>query len=62
MAGRRAVTTEIALRLERLGAASAGILLRLQAEYDLALGRIRLSEELASIEPARHATPGSGVS
>lgn len=61
MAGRRAVTAEMALRLERLGAASAGILLRLQEEHDLALGRIRLSEELALIEPARHATRESGM-
>jgi antitoxin HigA-1 len=53
LAGRRAVTAGMALRFERLGVASAGILLRLQDEYDLARERASLSEQLAAIEPIR---------
>jgi addiction module HigA family antidote len=53
LAGRRAVTADTALRFERLGAASAGLLLRLQDDYDLARARERLAAELAAIEPVR---------
>ena len=53
LAGRRAVTAEMALRFERLGVATAGLLLRLQDDYDLARARTRLRDELAAIEPAR---------
>jgi antitoxin HigA-1 len=55
LAGRRAVTAETALRFERLGAARAGLLLRLQDEYDLAQARVRLRDQLAAIEPVRAA-------
>ncbi len=53
LAGRRAVTAGMALRFERLGVASAGILLRLQDEFDLARERASLRDQLAAIEPAR---------
>jgi addiction module HigA family antidote len=53
LAGRRAVTAEMALRFERLGAAPAGLLLHLQDDYDLAHARARLQNQLAAIEPAR---------
>jgi antitoxin HigA-1 len=53
LAGRRAVTAEMALRLERLGAASADLLLRLQDDWELASARSRLAEQLEAIEPAR---------
>jgi addiction module HigA family antidote len=53
LAGRRAMTAEMALRFERLGAASAGLLLRLQDDHDLAQARHRLADQLAAIEPAR---------
>jgi addiction module HigA family antidote len=53
LAGRRAVTAEMALRFERLGAATAGLLLRLQDDHDLAQARVRLADQLAAIEPAR---------
>ena len=56
LAGRRAVTAEMALRFERLGAATAGLLLRLQDDYDLAQARLRLADQLAEIEPARTST------
>ena len=55
LAGRRAVTAETALRFERLGAARAGLLLRLQDEYDLAQARASLRDQLAAIEPVRAA-------
>jgi addiction module HigA family antidote len=55
LAGRRAVTAETALRFERLGAASAPLLLRLQDEYDLAQARASLRDQLAAIRPARAA-------
>jgi addiction module HigA family antidote len=55
LAGRRAVTAETALRFERLGAATARLLLRLQDEYDLAQARARLRDQLAAIEPVRAA-------
>ena len=55
LAGRRAVTAETALRFERLGAATARLLLRLQDEYDLAQARASLREQLAAIEPVRAA-------
>jgi addiction module HigA family antidote len=55
LAGRRAVTAETALRFERLGAATASVLLRLQDEYDLARARASLRDQLAAIEPARAA-------
>jgi hypothetical protein len=38
-------------RFERLGAASASLLLRPQDEYDLAQEREHLGAELAAIEP-----------
>jgi len=53
LAGRRAVTAEMALRFERLGAATAGLLLRLQDDHDLAQARLRLADQLDAIEPAR---------
>lgn len=53
LAGRRSVTAETALRFERLGAASAPLLLRLQDEYDLARARASLRDKLAAIRPAR---------
>lgn len=53
LAGRRAVTADTALRFERLGVASADLLLRLQDEYDLVKGQVRLADQLAAIEPAR---------
>ncbi len=53
LAGRRGVTAEMALRFDRLGAAAAGLLLRLQDEYDLAEARARLGDKLAAIEPER---------
>lgn len=56
LAGRRAVTAEMALRFERLGAATAGLLLRLQDDYDLAQARLRLADQLAAIQPARAST------
>jgi hypothetical protein len=43
----------MALRFERLGAATAGLLLRLQDDHDLAQARVRLADQLAAIEPAR---------
>jgi antitoxin HigA-1 len=55
LAGRRAVTAKTALRFERLGAATASVLLRLQDEYDLARARASLRDQLAAIEPARAA-------
>ena len=55
LAGRRAVTAETALRFERLGAATARLLLRLQDEYDLAQARASLRDQLAAIEPVRAA-------
>ena len=55
LSGRRAVTAEMALRFERLGVAAAGLLLRLQGDYDLAQARARLADQLAAIEPARDA-------
>jgi addiction module HigA family antidote len=51
LARRRAVTAGTALRFERLGVATARLLLRLQADYDLAQERTRLSDKLAAIEP-----------
>ena len=55
LAGRRAVTAETALRFERLGAATARLLLRLQDEYELAQARASLRDQLAAIEPVRAA-------
>ncbi len=51
LAGRRAVTAAMALRFERLGIATARLLLRLQADYELAQERTRLGDKLAAIEP-----------
>jgi antitoxin HigA-1 len=59
LAGRRAVTADAALRFERLGAAAAGLLLRLQDDYDLAQARTRLGDQLNAIEPAREDVPRS---
>ncbi len=53
LAGRRALTAAMALRFERLGVATARLLLRLQADYDLAQQRASLADELAAIEPLR---------
>ncbi len=51
LAGRRAMTAAMALRFERLGIATARLLLRLQADYDLAQERTRLADKLAAIKP-----------
>jgi plasmid maintenance system antidote protein VapI len=53
--GLHLTVAETALRFERLGAARAGLLLRLQDEYDLAQARVRLRDQLAAIEPVRAA-------
>jgi plasmid maintenance system antidote protein VapI len=49
----RAVTAGMALRFERLGIATAGLLLRLQDDYDLAQQRASLGDKLAASEPVR---------
>ena len=54
LAERSSVTAEMALRLERLGVAAAGLLLRLQDEHDLARARSSLADQLAAIESARN--------
>jgi addiction module HigA family antidote len=56
VAGKRAITADIDLRLCRLFGLSDGWWLRLQANYDTALARTKLAPELRKIVPlARNA-------
>jgi antitoxin HigA-1 len=52
LAGRQAITSDVALRLERLGAGGARFWMDMQVGYDLETGRARLAALLDAIEPA----------
>ena len=51
--GKRAVTADTDLRLCRFFGLSEGWWLRLQADYDIALAKERMTEVLSEIEPLR---------
>ncbi len=52
LAGRQAITSDVALRLERLGAGSARFWMDMQVGYDLETGSVRLAAVLNDIKPA----------
>jgi addiction module HigA family antidote len=52
LAGRQAVTADVALRLERLGCGTARLWLNVQSSYDVGMARRRLADVLDGIQPA----------
>jgi addiction module HigA family antidote len=51
LAGRRGITADTDLRLCRVFGLSDGWWLRLQADYDVQLARVKLAPQLAKIKP-----------
>lgn len=51
IAGKRAITTDTGLRLSRFFGLSDGFWERLQIDYDLAIAKEKLAEELKKIKP-----------
>ena len=51
LAGRQAVTADVALRLERLGCGTARLWLNVQTGHDIEAARRRLADVLEAIEP-----------
>ena len=52
LAGRQAITADVALRLERLGCGGARFWMDMQSGYDVETARRRLAAVLDAIEPA----------
>lgn len=57
--GRRSITADTDLRLCRFFGLSDGWWLRLQADYDTALAKPNLADELAKIKPWRETVEGA---
>ena len=57
VAGKRAMTADTALRLERWLGVSAAFWMNLQKRYELDIARERLDDALEMIEPLNHTSP-----
>ena len=57
VAGKRAMTADTALRLERWLGVSAAFWMNLQKRYELDIARERLDDVLRTIEPLQHTSP-----
>jgi addiction module HigA family antidote len=57
VAGKRAMTAETALRLERWLGVSAAFWMDLQKRYELDIAREKLDDVLRTIEPLHHTNP-----
>jgi addiction module HigA family antidote len=57
VAGKRAMTADTALRLERWLGVSAAFWMNLQKRYELDIARERSNDILKAIEPLHHASP-----
>lgn len=58
VAGKRAMTADTALRLERWMGVSAAFWMNLQKRYELDIARERIDDKLKMIEPLHHTSPG----
>ena len=57
VAGKRAMTADTALRLERWLGVSAAFWMNLQKRYELDIARERSDDVLRTIEPLQHTSP-----
>jgi addiction module HigA family antidote len=57
VAGKRAMTADTALRLERWMGVSAAFWMNLQKRYELDIARERIDDKLKMIEPLHHISP-----
>ena len=57
ISGKRAMTADTALRLERWLGVSAAFWMNLQKRYELDIARERLDDALGMIEPLHHTNP-----
>ncbi len=57
VAGKRAMTADTALRLEKWMGVSAAFWMNLQKRYELDIARERIDDKLKMIEPLHHISP-----